>query len=137
MRCAGRPGIRRLQTQRELAIADDQHLDRSLKRHPDGSGNPARQLTGYKNVVYFGVQLVLMAGLMLLTALVLLEVWQSANRPLPILLPLTISLQAQLVNTAVRSSAGLLRSAPSRAPPPRVRSGPNLDSVFREDPLIP
>jgi hypothetical protein len=92
---------------------------------------------GYKNVVYFGVQLVLMTGLMLLTALVLLEVWQSAKRPLPILLPLAISRQAQLINTAVRSSDGLLRSAPSRAPPPRVRCEPNLDSVFREDPLIP
>src|SRR2546430_16908046 len=122
MRCAGRPGIRRLQTQRELAIADDQHLDRSLKRHPDGSGNPARQLMGYKNVVYFGVQLVLMAGLMLLTALVLLEVWQSAKRPLPILLRLAISRQAPLINTADRASYGLLRSAPCRPPRPQTRS---------------
>jgi len=89
-------------------------------------------------VVYFGVQLVLIAGLMLLAALVLLEIWQSAKRPLPHLLPLAIPRPAQLLSTAVRPSAGLLRSAPSRAPPPRVRCGPILDSVFREeDPLKP
>jgi len=90
-------------------------------------------------VVYFGVQLVLISGLMLLTALVLLEIWQSAKRPLPIPLPLAIYRSAELLSTAVRPSAGLLRSAPSRAPPPLVleelRCGPNLDMVFRDDPL--
>jgi hypothetical protein len=103
------------------------------------SGKSARP-TGIKNVVYFGVQLVLISGLMLLTALVLLEIWQSAKRPLPLLLPLTIARSAQLLGTAVRPSAGLLRSAPSRAPPPDVlwtaRCGQNLDMVFRDDPLI-
>ncbi|HEV8377727.1 MAG TPA: hypothetical protein VGP99_02675 [Tepidisphaeraceae bacterium] len=85
--------------------------------------------------MYIGVQLVLISGLMLLTALVMLEIWQSAKRPLPRLLPLAISRSAQLLSTAVRPSAGLLRSAPSRAPPPRVRCGPDIDMVFRDDPL--
>ena len=87
-------------------------------------------------MVYFGVQLVLIGGLMLLSALVLLEIWQSAKRPLPHLLPLAIPRLAQPFSTAVRPS-GLLRSAPSRAPPARARCGPNLDTVFRDDPLIP
>lgn len=98
-------------------------------------------LPGVPNVVYFGVQLVLIGGLMLLAALVLLEIWQSAKRPLPALWPLVICRPAPLLSTAVRPSAGLLRSTPSRAPPPDVllaaRRGPNLDMVFRDDPLIP
>ena len=89
-------------------------------------------------MVYFGVQLVLISGLVLLTALALLEIWQSAKRPLPRLLPLAIPGSAQLFSTAVRPSAGLIRSAPSRAPPPPVlgglRCGP-IDMVFRDDPL--
>jgi len=72
--------------------------------------------------------------------LVLLEIWQSAKRPLSRLLPLAISRSAQLLSTAVRPSAGLIRSAPSRAPPATVlweaRCGPDIDMVFRDDPLI-
>src|SRR2546428_7269750 len=109
----------------------------ALTRHPSRSNKRIR----IKNVVYFGVQLVLISGLMLLTALVLLEMWQSAKRPLPRLAPLAIRRSAQLLSTAVWPSADLLRSAPSRAPPPPlrwgVRSGPGIDMVFRDDPLIP
>jgi len=106
----------------------------------DATSQSLNKSIGIPNVVYSGVQLVLMAGLMLLTALVLLEIWQSAKRPLPHLLSLTISNSAQLFSTAVRPSAGLLRSAPTRAPPPPIwgelRFGPT-DMVFRDDPLIP
>ena len=107
----------------------------ALKRHL----NFANSEIGIKNVVYFGVQLVLIGGLMLLGALVLLEIWQSAKRPLPLLLPLSVSGSAQLVSTAVGPLADLLGSAPSRAPPAPVqwgaRSGPGIDKVLRDDPL--
>ena len=110
--------------------------EKALTRHP----NLYNQRIGIQNVVYFGVQLVLISGLMLLTALVLLEIWQSAKGSLPLLLPLAITRPAQLLSTAVRPSAGLL-SAPSRAPPPlvlgRVRCARDIDMVFRDDPLIP
>src|SRR4026209_1417425 len=94
-----------IRTRREPVIADGRHLTgfdatsytRASARH------------GIPNVVYFGVQLVLISGFMLLTALVLLEIWQSAKRPLPILLPLAIYRSAHLISTAVRPSAGLLR----------------------------
>src|SRR5687768_18559519 len=94
--------------------------------------------TRIPNVVYFGVQIVLIGGLMLLAALVLLEIWQSAKCLLPVLRPLVICHPARLMSMAVRPSAGLFDSAPSRAPPSPVRwgvrSGP-IDMVFREDPL--
>jgi hypothetical protein len=90
-------------------------------------------------VVYFGVQLVLIGGVLLLAAFLLLQAWQSAKRPGLRLLPVAILRRSQ-IGTAVRLSAGLLTQAPSRAPPAqrsgRVRSGP-IDMEFREDPLIP
>src|SRR5437764_10651102 len=45
--------------------------EKALTRHP----NLYNERIGIQNVVYFGVQLVLISGLMLLTALVLLEIW--------------------------------------------------------------
>jgi hypothetical protein len=87
-------------------------------------------------VVYFGVQLVLIGGVLLLAAFLLLQTWQSAKRPLPGLLAVAIIRRSQ-TSTAVRPLAGQLTQAPSRAPPLYgVRRGP-IDMEFRDDPLIP